>query len=275
MARRQRKRRKGSDGHLITIGVILISLAVIALGVFAYFKFTLPQKPILESKSLCPTSGPRGISVVLLDTSDDLPETTRREVRQILNDLIEKTPAYYKFDVRVLDASRGKSRSLFSMCNPGDGTGLSNLTDNPVIARKLWLERFRKPAEQAMMEGMRPDRATSTPLMGAIQDIAIGEFSAAKVQNIPKSLVIISDMLEHTRDYSQYPSAGDLSYERYRRSPAYLKYRTDLHGAEVTIDYVQRLNVKRDLTSHITFWSEWIRDNRGRFHEARRLQGAG
>jgi len=43
------------------------------------------------------------------------------------------------------------------------------------------------------------------------------------VQNIPKSLIVISDMLEFTPDYNQYPPA-DLSYARFRRSPAYPKY---------------------------------------------------
>jgi hypothetical protein len=47
------------------------------------------------------------------------------------------------------------------------------------------------------------------------------------VQNIPKSLIVISDMLEFTPDYNQYPPA-DLSYARFRRSPAYPKFQTDL-----------------------------------------------
>ena len=56
-----------------------------------------------------------------------------------------------------------------------------------------------------------------------------------------KTLYVISDMIEYTRDYSQYPRAGDLSFQRYKQSPAYLKFRTDLHGATVIIRYVTRL----------------------------------
>jgi hypothetical protein len=81
-------------------------------------------------------------------------------------------------------------------------------------------------------------------------------------------------MLEFTPLYSQYPRAGDLSYERFKRSPAYLKFRTDLHDAHVKIEYVQQTEVTIDSVRHIEFWRDWITDNKGIFDGARRLQGA-
>jgi hypothetical protein len=109
--------------------------------------------------------------------------------------------------------------------------------------------------------------------MAAIQDIAIDQFSSAAAQPIEKRLLIISDMLEFTRDYSQYPGAGDLSYERFRRSAAYLKFRTDLHDARVKIEYVNREKPKIDTVRHVEFWSEWVKDNRGILDGIQRLQG--
>lgn len=272
MARRQRRRRDTSDGGWAIIGILLILLSVAALGAFAYFKFSRPQKPTLDRTSLCPLNGPEGVTVVLVDTTDNLPETTKREVRQFLNDLITELPAYNKLDIRVLDAPNAKSQSLFSRCNPGDGAGLSEWTDNPAIARKRWIEGFQKPAEEAMVFSLRFDRAAASPIMAAIQDIAIDQFSAANVRNVPKTLIVISDMIEHTREYSQY--SGDLTFDRYKRSPAYLKYRTDLHGAQVTIGYVRRLGTKIDAKRHPGFWQEWIVDNRGSVGRIRSLQGA-
>jgi hypothetical protein len=68
----------------------------------------------IKSEDLCPVTGPHGISVVLVDTSDDLLPTTQKEVRTLLNDLINDLPSYYKFDVRVLDIANTRSCSLFS-----------------------------------------------------------------------------------------------------------------------------------------------------------------
>src|SRR5262249_35054843 len=136
---------------------------------------------------------------------------------------------------------------------------------------------FRKPAALAMKSSIASAKATNSPIMAAIQDIAIDQFSSAASQDARKTLYVISDMIEHTRDYSQYPRAGELSSHRYKQPPAYLKFRTDRHGATVIIRYVTRQVNGQPLvdgTKHMEFWKAWIEDNRGIFGGAKRLQGA-
>ena len=275
--RRPRQRSSPALGWSGFGGVLLLLMAISSGAALAYFYFAAPERPVLDPQSLCPVSGPRGITVVLVDTSDDLPETTRREVLGQLDDMITTLPPLYKLDIRVLDVTGTKSRSLFSKCNPGDGAGLSEWTDNPRIARLRWIEDFRKPAADAVKSSIAAAQSKSSPIMAAIQDIAIGEFSSAASESAKKTLYIISDMIEFTRDYSQYPRAGDLSFQRYKQSPAYLKFRTDLHGAAVIIRYVTRQSGGQPLldgTRHMEFWKAWIEDNRGVFGSVKRLQGA-
>jgi hypothetical protein len=275
VARRQRRQRNGARGTGAAIGgIALIFLALAALGILALFYFSVTPKPKLDAASLCPIDGPRGITVVLVDTSDDLPEPAQRQVLGLLEDQISELPDYHKLDIRVLDIAGNRSLSLFSKCNPGDGTGLSEWTDNPRLARMRWLESFRQPAKEAVKSSLTSAKSKSSPIMGAIQDIAISEFSSSAAQRVEKKLIVISDMLEFTPLYSQYPGAGDLSYQRLKRSPAYLKFRTDLHDAHVKIEYVQQTQVNIDTVRHIEFWKEWITDNKGVFDGARRLQGA-
>ena len=278
MARRRPRQRSAPGlGWSGVAGGLLLLLAIVSGAALAYFYFSTPARPILDAQSLCPVSGPRGITVVLVDTSDDLPATTQREVLGQLDDMITTLPPFYRLDIRVLDIAAGRSRSLFSKCNPGDGAGLSQWTDNPRIARLRWIEDFRKPAADAVKNSIAAAKANNSPIMAAIQDIAIGEFSGAATQDVRKTLYVISDMIEYTRDYSQYPRAGDLTFQRYKQSPAYLKFRTDLHGATVIIRYVTRqVNGQPvvDGTKHIEFWKAWIEDNRGLFGGAKRLQGA-
>ena len=276
---RRRPRQRGSSGlgWAGFGGALLLLLAITSGGALAYFYFSAPARPVLDPQTLCPIDGPQGFTVVLVDTSDDLPETTRREVLGQLDDMITTLPPFYKLDIRVLDIAGARSRSLFSKCNPGDGAGLSEWTDNPRIARLRWIEDFRKPAAEAVKSSVAAARSNSSPIMAAIQDIAIGEFSSAASQNAKKTLYIISDMIEFTRDYSQYPRAGDLTFQRYRQSPAYLKFRTDLHGATVIIRYVTRQAGGQPLldgTKHMEFWKAWVEDNRGAFGGVKRLQGA-
>ncbi len=258
-------------------GALLLLLAIISGGALSYFYFSAPEQPVLDPQTLCPVKGPQGITVVLVDTSDDLPETTRREVLGQLDDMITTLPPFYKLDIRLLDIAGVRSRSLFAKCNPGDGAGLSEWTDNPRIARLRWIEDFRKPAAQAVKSSVAAAQSTSSPIMAAIQDIAIGEFSGTAAEKAKKTLYIISDMIEYTKEYSQYSRAGDLSFQRYKQSAAYLKFRTDLHGATVIIRYVTRQAGGQPLldgTKHMEFWKTWIEDNRGAFGGVKRLQGA-
>jgi hypothetical protein len=278
MARRRPWQRSSSALGWSGFGGALLLLTAIGSGAaLAYFYFAAPERPLLDPQSLCPVDGPHGITVVLVDTSDDLPETTRREVLGQLDDMITTLPPFYKLDIRVLDIVGTRSRSLFSKCNPGDGAGLSEWTDNPRIARLRWIEDFRKPAAEAVKRSIASAQSDSSPIMAAIQDIAISQFSSAASESAKKTLYIISDMIEYTKDYSQYPRAGDLSFQRYRQSPAYLKFRTDLHGAAVIVRYVTRQSGGRPLvdgTKHMEFWKAWIEDNRGVFGSVKRLQGA-
>jgi hypothetical protein len=275
--RRPRQRSSPGFGWSGLGGILLLLLAIVAGGALSYFYFSAPERPVLDPQTLCPIKGPQGITVVLVDTSDDLPETTRREVLGQLDDMITMLPPFYRLDIRVLDIAGVRSRSLFSKCNPGDGAGLSEWTDNPRIARLRWIDDFRKPAAQAVKSSIAAAKANSSPIMAAIQDIAIDQFSSATSQSVRKTLYIISDMIEFTKDYSQYPRAGDLSFQRYRQSPAYLKFRTDLHGATVIMRYVTRQSNGQPLldgTKHMEFWKDWIEENRGTFGGVKRLQGA-
>jgi hypothetical protein len=278
MARRRPRQRGGSAlGWSGLGGVLLLLLAIVSGGTLAWFYFSAAPRPVLDAQTLCPVTGPHGVTVVLVDTSDDLPETTRREVLGQLDDMITTLPPFYRLDIRVLDIAVVRSRSLFSKCNPGDGAGLSEWTDNPRIARLRWIEDFRKPAAVAVKSSIAAAKATSSPIMAAVQDIAIDQFSGAASQGARKTLYIISDMIEFTHDYSQYARAGDLSFARYKQSPAYLKFRTDLHGATVIIRYVTRQTNGQPLldgTKHMEFWKAWVEDNRGVFGGVKRLQGA-
>ncbi len=278
MARpRPRRRSSPGIGWPGVVGFVLLLLAASCGGALSYLFFFSEKPPVLDQQSLCPADGPKGITVVLVDTSDDLPDTTRREVLGILDEIVTTLPPLHKLDIRVLNIDGLRSRSLFSKCNPGDGTGLSEWTNNPRVARLRWIESFRKPAQQAIANSVTPARANASPIMGAIQDIAIQAFSTDARRDTKKTLYVISDMIESTKDYSQYPRSGDLSYQRYRQSPAYLKYRTDLHEATVFVRFVNRqVNGKAIVDDYalMKFWQEWISDNRGLVGGIKRLQGA-
>jgi hypothetical protein len=271
---RRRRSRSGGEVRKHLVGGVLATLAIGVLAAGAYVYATAARPPMLDKTSLCPVDGPRSVTVVLLDSTDDIPDIARREVRTALTDLAETLPAYGLLEIRLLDADAAGGRTVFAKCNPGDGSNLSEYTSNPRLAKKRWMDGFREPLDQALETGFRPLPGKVSPIMETVQRIAVDRFTGRSADQVPKQLVLISDMIEHEADYSQY--AGDLSYDRFKASRAYRKLRTDLHGADVQIYYIQR-NTGKPLNSidHIRFWADWIRDNNGRLKQASKLQGVG
>jgi hypothetical protein len=273
--RTQRLRsRNPRDVRKHVLGVVLATLALGALAAGAYVYVTAARPPVFDRASLCPVDGARSMTVVLLDSTDEIPDIGKREIRTVLLDMAETVPVYGLLELRLLDPKTPGGRQIFAKCNPGDGSGLSEYTANPALAKRRWLEGFRRPLEESLDTGVRPMPGKTSPIMETVQRIAVDRFSGRAAEDAPKSLVLVSDMLENEPDYSQY--SGDLSYGRYKASRAYKKLQTDLHGAEVTIYYIQRATTKPfNSADHIRFWADWIRDNKGRFKQANKLQGEG
>ena len=93
------------------------TLAMLALGVLsagAYVYTTAERPPPLDRASLCPVDGPRSATVVLLDSTDDIPEIARREIRTMLLDRAETLPVRALLEIRLLDPQVAGGRSIFA-----------------------------------------------------------------------------------------------------------------------------------------------------------------
>jgi hypothetical protein len=225
--------------------------------------------------TLCPLDGPSEINVVLIDTSDEVPAPTRKEALSILTDFAESLPDNALLDIRALDPTFPSGRILLTLCNPGDGRGLSEFDANPALAKRRWREKFREPLDHALGDGFQTQDAKSSPILATLQGIALERFTGARAERVKKHLIVVSDFFENSPpDYSQYN--GDFRYERFKKSQMYKKVRTDLHSAEVDLYYVQR-KAKRivDTGAHIQFWIDWVQDNDGQISKALKLQGLG
>jgi hypothetical protein len=194
---RRRRNRSGGEVHKHLVGGVLATLAIGVLAAGAYVYATAARPPTLDQTSLCPVDGPRSITVVLLDSTDDIPDIARREVRTALTDLAETLPAYGLLEIRLLDSDAAGGRTVFAKCNPGDGSNLSEYTSNPRLAKKRWMDGFREPLDQALETGFRPLPGKVSPIMETVQRIAVERFTGRAADQVPKQLVLISDMIEH------------------------------------------------------------------------------
>lgn len=276
MSRYRAKQRKPSgDVAKMWLTIIVATITIIAAGGGVYL-WANASRPIIRDKvTLCPVDGPSEINVVLIDTSDEVPAPTRKEALTLLTDFAEALPDNALLDIRVLDPKFSAGRPLLTLCNPGDGRELSEFDANPKLAAKRWREKFREPLNRALGDGFQTQDAKTSPILATLQGIALERFTGTRAERLHKHLVVVSDFFENSPpDYSQYD--GDFRYERFKKSQMYKRVRTDLHGAEVDLYYVQRSTRRTiDTGAHIKFWIDWVQDNDGHFSKAKKLQGLG
>ncbi len=275
--RSRRRRAAGETGKFVAASAVgLVTLIAAAWG--AHLWVTTPIPTQRDKITLCPVSQPQDIIVIVIDTTDQLSEASQVEAKKLLIDMIEQSPENALLDLRVIDPSQNAGRTILTLCNPGDGRGISEFTGNPEMAKRVWRQRFREPLINALEGSLQTVPSKSSPLLATLQGIALERFTGANAAPAHKRLVILSDMIEHVPgEYTQYPPA-DLRYERFKGLPVYRKVRTDLKGAEVIIFYVQRILPRPiDTGAHIKFWIDWVADNKGRLNtdQTIKLQGAG
>src|SRR5260370_655344 len=133
-SRSRHRRAAGETGKFIAAGALaLVTLIAAAWG--ARLWVTAPRPTQRDKVTLCPTSPPQDITVIVMDTSDGLPDPAKIEAMKLLTDLIEQSPENALLDVRVLDPTQTAGRPILTLCNPGDGRDISEFNGNPEMAK--------------------------------------------------------------------------------------------------------------------------------------------
>lgn len=260
------RRRRGSVNNRgktsAIIGLVLVILASGAMiSGYAWLKLRALDKIALNPETNCPVDGPTSVTAFLFDTTDSVPEAAFMHLRNTYEKVIEtEIEAGGEVWVGSITAEPGKLMVGFRGCNPGDETTVDDWTENRRMRLAKFQDGYRKPLDEALAMIRHSAGAEQSPIMAAIQSVKLQIFDTSDARNVPKRLVVASDMIEHTQLYSQYRSGP--SYEAYRNSPASSPYRTDLMNAEVTVLYFNRPEKKFGSLPHVEFWTRWFADNR-------------
>lgn len=266
---RRRGRRRGEPSGLV-IGAVGVLVVCLVMG-FAWLYLTARANNPERDELFCPKSGPRSQALVLVDASDSIADLTRMEITKRLVDEAASVPTGGRLTIRTLRADASGAGQIFDLCNPGDGAELNEITGNPERARARWREGFEEPLSAALKEATRDAQADRSPIMAAIQQFAVDRLVSRAERSIPTTLIVISDMLENTPDFSMYRGGAD--YGRYAHSPAAERYQTNLQGAQVELWLIERDKGPADADAIVSFWDQWVTAARGSVSHVLRLQG--
>ncbi len=271
MVQSVRKKHKRAQDRL---GIALITLValVIAGGGAGYF-YLQQSRVALDETTLCPKDGARTLTVVLVDRTDPLTTIQGASLRQRLEEIKDGIAQYGALKIYSVEPIlETLLRPVVDLCNPGRSEDIDPKFGNPRLVEKRWRERFEKPIEKLLDDLIQAHEADSSPIMETVQSIAVSTFRGNAVAEIPKRLIIASDMLQHTADYSQY--SGSLDFREFRKSPYYRRLQADLRGVEVEIIYVRRdTRHAAQGKAHIQFWRDYIHDLGGTLTRVVALEG--
>ncbi len=223
---------------------------------------------------MCPEVGPSQVTAILVDTTDDLVPISRADILGRLDDLVsESRPDEMMI---VYEASQSQANTIkpqIKVCNPGDPDAANPLFENPGRIRQAYEERFREPLKRMFQHLLDDDEASVSPVMETIQAISVGVYARDAYEDIPKRLILVSDLLQNSKHLSLYREP--LDYDEFARGMGAKALRTNLHDVVVEILFVQRDAHSRFGSSInlIKFWKRWINEQGGQIERVSRIDG--
>ncbi|EGY02530.1 hypothetical protein AZA_32256 [Nitrospirillum viridazoti Y2] len=241
------------------MGFILIAAAVILIGgMGAWYAHARMGRIELVKDTYCPVAGPSSITTVVIDRTDKLAPVQRSLLEARFEEVRKAIPKFGLLEVYTIGpVETDVLKPTFSLCNPGDGSDLSEVDANPARVRKKWEKGFDQPLRDVLDHLLTSDEAAASPIMESIQSVAATAF--AKHIDGSKTLILVSDLLQFSPNLNQYKNP--IAFTDFRKAAGYRKVKADLSGVDVRLFYVRRETGKGvQGAKHIEFWQEYFSD---------------
>lgn len=260
------KRRAATQVYL---GIAALVVVAIVVSASVYWIATRPKPP--NPVTLCPPDGPSGHIVLMVDKTDPLNFTQKTAFLEFLSEFGKGGVREGElFSVFALGEDYKDSPApLFEMCNPGQGNDKNIWTSNPEKIRRQYDEKFTSPMNRLVDQLTSVKSAKFSPILEMLQMVAINGFRKNAVKG-PKKLIIVSDMLQNTPDYTHY--GGEASFAELKKTGYFQKIRTDFSGIEVELVYLMHtpsLQTRRN----VKFWEDYFHEMNASLIAVKTLEG--
>jgi len=254
-----------------TIFIILLAVAVVVAGAGITAYVLITKETPNNISTLCPSTGPHGHTILLVDKSDPMSFTQRKDFEVMYEEILTHLiPQGHLFSVYALaDDFKTSAQPLLELCNPGDGREASRLDSNPVQLKRRFEQQYVKP-----MIGLRDELITSksgvtSPILEMIQLTAITGFRARAV-NGDRRLIIVSDMLHNTPPFSMYKTIP--KHDAFVETVYGRKSIADLNRVKVEIRMLLNSpNLQNEML--LNFWKQHIERSGGTLVQYEPIKG--
>ncbi len=254
--KRRIKNKKDQQGYLI------LFLGIVAVVMFAFFYNEHKSNiKIRDQVTLCREDGKISKETVLLvDATDIFTVSQSMVIKKKIAKELNNAKIDERFTVYILSEDENGFAKYLSVCNPGDGQDKNELVSNKRKLNKAWEEGFFQKINTAIDGIMKNNTSDKSPIMEMLKFSSIDTMMDSKASI--KRIIIISDMLHHTKEFSHY--------KNYEKSNEFLKSKYGLlvkpylSDVELTIYYVNRANGSGiQNRGHILFWEKYVQASGG------------
>lgn len=256
MARTSRRARSQQRRNLLLGSLAL--LLVISSVAAAVWWWEHKTNPALDAKNMCPASGPAGHNVLLIDKTDPLNMAQRAALDLYITDLAQKnTPQGFMLSVFMLaNDFQANTQALVELCNPGDGTGHSAMTENIKQLNRRYTEQFLNPvfAQTQLLTNIQS--AKESPILEMLQMVSLNSIQKYEVDG-PKTLVVVSDFLQNSPQLSMYQ--GTPNFEQFKKSAYATKTKINFKGVDVKL-LVLYNTPHLQKAALFDFWKQYFKD---------------
>ena len=258
MSRRRNKSRNKSGPKFSSILSIAILVPLVAAAGF----FLMQRNAEIEATdrtTMCRSDLAPMLTAVIIDTSDNPDAVQREQAIARLMELARRSSEGARFEVyRMGTLGDELARPVFSICNPGQAG--SALITNAEGDRVRFDEQFLGALEEEILRASEGE-ADNSPIIENIRSVSASAFARLGPET-RRSLVVISDMIQHSEMLSQYGAYP--SYEAFRDSGRGVSSFASLDRVDVEIIYLLRARDRAiQGRGHLAWWEEYFRANGG------------
>ncbi len=250
-------KRDRSVVSIVVAGVVLLGLLC---GAVAAYVFSRASYVATSAETLCPIDGPPAeVVALILDMSDRLAEVQLLSVRNHLDRMLQnELPRFAFVEVyTVQDKASAVAEPVIRLCNPGKGSELNRIYQNPELARKRWEQDFAGVLAAKLDELMAAPDSARSPIYEAVQAVAVRAFGKPDFDAVPKRLIVVSDLLQNVPDKGSH-YRGVPNFDEFRASAYFSQVRADLRNVQVHLLYLNRSDQRIQGADHIRFWEDYF-----------------
>ena len=245
-----------SKENKTVIGYIIIGICVAIFGASMISAIALKADPY-DPETFCQDEV-TDHTIIVLDKTDSLSSNQQRFILEYINAEKNKLRTFEKLSIFTLTENTYMNpEPIFSKCNPGTGKNANQLYQNPQKIQMRFDRFFSKPLKENMSRMLSDNTGSKSPIFEMIRELSLRDDFGDGVKQ--RTLIIISDMMHHTPQFSHYRNFID--YKSFSKKSYADEVATSLNSMNIKIVYLLRGKLRSiQGKRHLSFWEDYFED---------------